>query len=38
MFKGRASFFYYNKIVDRIYDFKTMVAITKNHFKTEENY
>jgi hypothetical protein len=38
MLKGRASFFYYNKIVGRIYDFETIVAITKNHFKTEENH
>jgi hypothetical protein len=38
MLKGRASFFYYNKIVGRIYDFQTMVTITKTHFKTEENY
>jgi hypothetical protein len=38
MLKGRASFFYYNKIVGRIYDFQTIVAITKTHFKTEENY
>jgi hypothetical protein len=38
MLKGRASFFYYNKIVGRIYDFQTIVAIIKTHFKTEENY
>jgi hypothetical protein len=36
--KGRASFFYYNKIVGRMYDFQTMVTITKTHFETEENY
>jgi hypothetical protein len=38
MLKGHASFFYYNKIVGRIYDFQTIVAITKTHFKTEENH
>jgi hypothetical protein len=38
MLKRRASFFYYDKIVDRIYDFQTMVAITRTHFKAEENY
>jgi hypothetical protein len=38
MLKGHASFFYYNKIIGRIYDFQTIVAITKTHFKTEENY
>jgi hypothetical protein len=38
MLKGRASFFYYDKIVGRMYDFQTMVAMTKTHFKTEENY
>jgi hypothetical protein len=38
MLKGRASFFYYNKIVGRIYDFQTMVVMTKTHFKTEKNH
>jgi hypothetical protein len=38
MLKGRASFFYYNKIVGRIYDFQTIVAMTKTYFKTEENH
>jgi hypothetical protein len=38
MLKGRTSFFYYNKIVGRIYDFQTIVAITKTYFKTEKNY
>jgi hypothetical protein len=38
MLKGRASFFYYNKIVGKMYDFQTMVIITKTHFKTEKNY
>jgi hypothetical protein len=38
MLKGRASFYYYNKIVSRIYDFQTIVVMTKTHFKTEENH
>jgi hypothetical protein len=38
MLKGRTSFFYYDKIVGRIYDFQTMITITKTHFKTEENH
>jgi hypothetical protein len=38
MLKGRVSFFYYDKIISRMYDFQTIVAITKTHFKTEENY
>jgi hypothetical protein len=38
MLKGRASFFYYNKIVGRMYNFETIVVITKNHFETEENH
>jgi hypothetical protein len=38
MLKRRASFFYYNKIVGKMYDFETMVAIIKTHFKTEENH
>jgi hypothetical protein len=36
--KRRASFFYYNKTVGRIYDFQTMVTITRTYFKTEKNY
>jgi hypothetical protein len=38
MLKGRASFFYYDKIVGRMYDFQTMVAMTRTYFETEENY
>jgi hypothetical protein len=38
MLKRRVSFFYYNKIVGRIYDFQTIVIITKTHFKTKENH
>jgi hypothetical protein len=38
MLKGRVSFFYYNKIISRIYDFQTIVAIIKTYFETEENY
>jgi hypothetical protein len=38
MLKGRVSFFYYNKIVGRIYDFQTIVVITRTYFKTEENH
>jgi hypothetical protein len=38
MLKRRASFFYYNKIVGRMYDFQTIVAMTKTYFETEENH
>ena len=38
MLKGRASNFYYDKIIGRLYDFSTIVAITKVHFETEENH
>jgi hypothetical protein len=38
MLKGRASFFYYDKIVSRMYDFQTIVAMTRTHFETEENH
>jgi hypothetical protein len=38
MLKRRVSFFYYDKIVSRIYDLQTIVIMTKTHFKTEENY
>jgi hypothetical protein len=34
--KGRASTFYYNRIVGRQYDFHTMVEMVKQHFETEE--
>ncbi len=37
MLKGRASDFYYNKIVGQAYDFQIMVTLTKTHFKTDEN-
>jgi hypothetical protein len=35
--KGRTSIFYYNKITSRLYDFQTMINMTKTYFKTEEN-
>jgi hypothetical protein len=38
MLKKHTSFFYYNKIVGKIYDFQTIVTIIKTHFKTEKNY
>jgi hypothetical protein len=38
MLKKRVSFFYYNKIVGRIYDFQTIVVIIRTYFKTEKNY
>jgi hypothetical protein len=38
MLKGRASFFYYDKIIGRMYDFQTIVIITRTYFETEENY
>jgi hypothetical protein len=38
MLKRRASFFYYDKIVGRIYDFQTIIAITRTHFETEKNH
>jgi hypothetical protein len=38
MFKGHISFFYYNKIVGKINNFKIIVTITKNYFKTKKNY
>jgi hypothetical protein len=38
MLKGRVSFFYYDKIVGRMYNFQTMVIMTKTHFETEENH
>ena len=36
MLKGRASAFYYNKISKQLYDFTTIVKMTKTHFKIEE--
>jgi hypothetical protein len=38
MLKRHTSFFYYNKIVSRMYDFQTMVAMTKTYFETKKNY
>jgi hypothetical protein len=38
MLRRRASFFYYDKIVGRMYDFQTMVAMTRTYFKTDKNY
>jgi hypothetical protein len=37
MLKRRVSFFYYDKIVGRMYDFQIIVVITKTYFETE-NY
>ena len=34
--KGRASAFYYDKISRRLYDFTTIIEMTKTHFKIEE--
>jgi len=36
MLKGQASAFYYDKISRQLYDFTTIVKITKTHFKTKE--
>jgi hypothetical protein len=36
--KRHASFFYYNKIVSRMYNFQTIVIMTRTYFKTEENH
>jgi hypothetical protein len=36
MLKGQASAFYYNKISRRLYDFTTIVKITKTYFEIEE--
>jgi len=36
MLKGRASAFYYNKIFRRLYDFITIVEITRTYFKIKE--
>ena len=36
MLKGQASLYYYDKIARRLYDFITIVQITKTHFKTKE--
>jgi len=37
MLKGRVSNFYYNKIIERLYNFSIIVAIIKAYFETEEN-
>jgi hypothetical protein len=37
MLKGYARSFYHSRITGRQYDFITMVAMVKGHFKTEEN-
>jgi hypothetical protein len=36
MLKGRASAFYYNKIFRRLYDFITIIEMTRTYFKIEE--
>ena len=36
MLKGQASAFYYNKISKRLYDFTTIVEMTRTYFETEE--
>jgi hypothetical protein len=38
MLKGHASFFYYDKIIGRMYDFQTIVIMIRTHFKTKENH
>ena len=37
MLRGRAYLFYYDKITNWNYSFKTIVSLMKTHFKTEEN-
>ena len=37
MLTGRASDFYYDKLLGRSYDFGTIVTLTREHFETEEN-
>ena len=37
MLIGRASDFYYDKLLGRGYDFETMVILTQEHFEIEEN-
>ena len=36
MLKGQASAFYYNKIFGQLYDFTTIVEMTRTYFKTKE--
>jgi len=37
MLKGRASTFYYNRLVEKGYDFNQIIYKIRCHFKTEEN-
>ena len=37
MFKGRASTFYYNRLVGKGYEFNRIIYKIRCHFKTEEN-
>jgi len=37
MLKGRASTFYYNRLVEKGYDFNQIIYKTRCHFKTEKN-
>ena len=37
MLKDKASDFYYDKIIRRSYDFRTMVDLMRSYFETEEN-
>ena len=34
--KSKASIFYYNKILGRLYNFTKIIEITKTYFKTKE--
>jgi hypothetical protein len=36
MLKGQASAFYYNKISRQLYDFITIIEMTKTYFKIKE--
>jgi len=36
MLKGRASVFYYDKIFRQLYDFTTIVEMTKTYFEIKE--
>ena len=38
MLKDRANAFYYSRITGRPYDFIIIMAMVKEHFKTEENH
>jgi hypothetical protein len=37
MLKDSASDYYYDSIIGKTTDFRTIIAITKAHFETEEN-